>query len=112
MKLPTMRALVLAAAVASLYPALRAQQQITLPEPFATASASNQSRVVPKPADAALKAPTGFAVSVYASNVPQARIMVWSPNGDLFVARSRAGASDVFQGGDSSRRVEYATGLQ
>src|SRR5712691_9068458 len=112
MTLTTTRTLVVAAVAASLYPALRAQQQITLPEPFATASASNQSRVVPKPADAALKAPDGFAVSVYAANVPQARIMVWAPNGDLFVARSRAGAIDILRGGDPAMRTEFASGLQ
>ena len=112
MKLTTTRALVLAAVAASIYPVLRAQQQLTLPEPFATPSTSNQSRVVPRPAGTELRVPAGFTISLFADNMPQARIMVWAPNGDLFVARSRAGAIDVLRGGDPAMRTEYASGLQ
>ena len=112
MKLNLSRALVLAAGAVSLYPVLLAQQQLTLPEPFATPSTRNQSQVVAKPAGVELKVPSGFSVSVFADNMPQARMMVWAPNGDLFVARSRAGVIDVLRDGDPARRTEYLGGLQ
>ena len=48
MTLTTTRTLVLAAVAASLYPVLGAQQQLTLPEPFATPSTRNQSQIVPQ----------------------------------------------------------------
>jgi glucose/arabinose dehydrogenase len=99
-------------AAAAVCAALGAQQQLTLPEPFATPSTRNQSRIVPKPDDAALKVPSGFSVGVFADNVPQARLMEWAPNGDLFVAQSRAGLISVMRGGAPDKRSEYAAGLQ
>jgi glucose/arabinose dehydrogenase len=92
--------------------AVTAQQQIALPEPFATPSTRNQSTVVPKPDGAALKAPAGFTVGIFADAMPQARLMEWAPNGDLFVARSRAGAIVVMRDGKPDASSEYATGLQ
>jgi glucose/arabinose dehydrogenase len=92
--------------------AVTAQQQIALPEPFATPSTRNQSRVVPKPDDASLKVPAGFRVGVFADNMSQPRIMEWAPNGDLFVAQSRAGSIVVMRDGKPEARSEYATGLQ
>ena len=47
MKLTT-RAIVFAAAAASLYPVLAAQQQLALPEPFATPSTTNRSSGEPE----------------------------------------------------------------
>ena len=92
--------------------ALMAQQQRALPEPFATPSTRNQSSVVPKPDGTDLKVPAGFNISLFADNMPQARMMVWAPNGDLFVAQSRAGTITVMRGGSPDMRSEYATGLQ
>ena len=112
MKLTTTRALVFTAAAASFYPVVAAQQQLALPEPFATPSTTNRSSVVPKPDGTDLKVPAGFTIGLFADTMPQARMMVWSPNGDLFVAQSRAGTITVLRGGSPAMRVEYATGLQ
>jgi len=113
MKLTMTRALVLATAAVSLCTAeAAAQQRLTLPEPFATPSTRNQSTIVPKPEGAALKVPAGFSISLFADNVPQARIMEWAPNGDLFVAQSRASTIMVMRGGNPDMRSEFATGLQ
>jgi len=38
-----------------------------------------------------IKLPPGFAISVYASNVPNARSMALSPQGTLFVGTRAAG---------------------
>ena len=62
-----------------------------LPPPFHTESARRSSRVVPMPAGAKLTVPKGFKVNVFAEggfNVP--RWMALSPNGDVFLADSRA----------------------
>ena len=111
---PTMRVLALLVGPAVLYGVLDAQQPTpsTLPEPFATRSASNQSQQVPRPGGAALKTPSGFGVSQFADRLDAPRTMIYAPNGDLFVAESRAGKILVMRGGDPSQRVEYATGLQ
>ena len=62
-----------------------------LPPPFHTESARRSSRVVPQPADAKLTVPKGFKVNVFAEGgfrVP--RWMALAPNGDVFLADSRA----------------------
>ena len=64
-----------------------AAQQFNLPAPFATPSANNSARVIPKPEAAQLKVPAGFTVSVYADNLQGPRTMLYAPNGDLFVAQ-------------------------
>jgi glucose/arabinose dehydrogenase len=77
--------------------ALVAQQQQVPQLPAPTAERRNPGSVVPKPAGAQLKAPDGFTVDTYAENVPQARLMVWAPNGDLFVSQPRANSISVFR---------------
>ena len=62
-----------------------------LPPPFHTESARRNSRVVPQPVDAKLVVPKGFKVNVFAEGgfrVP--RWMALAPNGDVFLADSRA----------------------
>src|SRR5580704_2739047 len=62
-----------------------------LPPPFASQLASNPPKVVPKPADARLEVPPGFAVQVAASGLDGPRTLRLAPNGDLFVAETEAG---------------------
>src|SRR5262245_47785040 len=92
-----------------------AGQQTQLPEPFATPSVRNTAQVVAKPDNAQLKAPTGFSVSVYADNLQGPRTMLYSPNGDLFVAQSRTGSvivlRDTNNDGEPDARTVYAQGL-
>jgi glucose/arabinose dehydrogenase len=90
-------------------------QQPRLPEPFATPSVRNSARVVPKPDNAQLQVPAGFAVSVYADNLEGPRTMIYAPNGDLFVAQSRVGSviilRDTNNDGNPDTRSVYADGL-
>jgi glucose/arabinose dehydrogenase len=104
-----MGTIVCAAALAG---SLHAQQTAQLPEPFATPSTANNSRVVPQPKGAELKVPSGFSVTTFAEGLSNPRTMAYSPNGDLFVAQSRAGSIVVMKGGDPNQRTNYATGLQ
>jgi glucose/arabinose dehydrogenase len=92
-----------------------AAQLPQLPEPFATPSVRNTAQVVSKPDSAQLKAPAGFSVSVYADNLQGPRTMLYAPNGDLFVAQSRAGSvivlRDTNNDGEPDARTVYAQGL-
>jgi glucose/arabinose dehydrogenase len=87
-----------------------------LPEPFATESARNTARVVPRPADAWPQAPAGFKVDLYASGLQGPRQIRIAPNGDFFVAETRAGQLKVFRGRGQDGRPEqvstFATGLR
>jgi glucose/arabinose dehydrogenase len=88
--------------------AMAAPQLPKLVEPFATSSANNSARVVAKPDDAQLRAPSGFKVDVFAENLQGPRTLIYAPNGDLFVAQSRAGSVIILRGND---RFTYAQGL-
>lgn len=62
-----------------------------LPAPFATESARRPSRIVPMPADGKLIVPKGFQVNVFAEGgFREPRWMALAPNGDVFLADSRA----------------------
>jgi glucose/arabinose dehydrogenase len=110
----TFRRLVALAATgtALAFGALHAQQAASLPEPFATPSASNNSRTVARPEGANLKVPDGFTVSLFADRLNRPRMMVYAPNGDLFVAESQPGTILVMRGGKPDEVSEYATGLE
>jgi len=92
-----------------------AAQLPQLSEPFATSSVRNTAEVVTKPDSAQLKAPAGFSVSVYADNLQGPRTMLYAPNGDLFIAQSRAGSvivlRDTNNDGEPDARNVYAQGL-
>lgn len=87
-----------------------------LAAPFQTESARRQSRVIPQPADARLTVPRGFKVSVYAEggfNYP--RWMALAPNGDVFVADSRANSiivlRDTNKDGKADQRWTWSSKL-
>jgi len=70
----------------------------TLPAPFHTESARRPSRSVPQPEGATLKIPKGFKVNVFAEgDFTYPRWMALAPNGDVFVADSRANSIIVLR---------------
>jgi glucose/arabinose dehydrogenase len=70
----------------------------SLPAPFATESARRVSRVIPQPAGAQLTVPKGFKVNVFAEgNFRVPRWMALAPNGDVFLADSRANSVIVLR---------------
>lgn len=81
-----------------------------LPAPHATPAVDNSSSVVPRPANAKLQVPEGFAVSLFASGLTHPRFLAVAPNGDVFVAESDAGKITVFAP-DGSHRATFASGL-
>ena len=86
-----------------------------LPAPNATESASNQSKLVPRPADAWPKVPEGFKIDQAATGLEGPRTIVTAPNADLFAAESNAGRIRVIRGFASDGKVEnnavFANGL-
>ncbi|HEV3140201.1 MAG TPA: sorbosone dehydrogenase family protein [Vicinamibacterales bacterium] len=87
-----------------------------LPQPFATESASNSARIVPRPADAWPKAPAGFKVDLFADGLAGARTLRLAPNGDLFLAETRGGNIKIFRGRTADGKPEqvsvFASGLR
>src|SRR5579862_2832054 len=76
-----------------------------LPKPYATDSAPNQSKVVPRPADAWPKVPNGFKIDLALTGLDEPRTIVAAPNGDLFVAESSAGRIRVLRGFGADGKV-------
>ena len=68
-----------------------------LPKPGATASASNVSRVVPRPSSAMPRVPAGFKIELFADGLSGPRQMRVAPNGDISVAETDAGRVRVLR---------------
>ncbi len=90
-------------------------QLAKLAEPFATPSVRNTATIVAKPDALQLEAPVGFTVTLYADNLQAPRTMMYAPNGDLFVAQSRAGSVVILRDNNNDgipdTRYTYAQGL-
>ena len=86
-----------------------------LPAPFATDSAGNGPKIVPRPESAWPKAPKGFKVELYATGLENPRLIRRAPNGDYFVAESDKGEILVFRGITPDGKPEitsiFASGL-
>jgi glucose/arabinose dehydrogenase len=88
-----------------------------LPPPFATHSASNPPKIVPRPADAKLTLPRGFEISTWAEGgMENPRWLALAPNGDVFLADSGSGRIVVFRdahnSGKATERFVFASGLR
>lgn len=86
-----------------------------IPAPNEAETVDNGPTMVPR--DGAMPiAPAGFKVQLYAEGgLTQPRLIRTAPNGDLFLADSKAGKVLVLRGvkadGTAAERAEYATGL-
>jgi glucose/arabinose dehydrogenase len=87
-----------------------------LPQPFATHSAFNAPRIVPRPAGAVPKAPAGVSVSLFTDKLAAPRLIRVAPNGDIFVAESKAGRVVVLRpdadGAKPAQIATFAAGLE
>ena len=90
-------------------------QQIDLPEPYATKSVRNQSKVIGWPADKMPVAPAGFTVTKFADSLNNPRWIYVADNGDVFVSEANkeksANRITLFKNGDPTKRSVFATGL-
>lgn len=72
-------------------PLIQSYDPAKLAAPFHTESARRNSKVIPQPANAKLTVPKGFKINVFAEGgFTYPRWMALAPNGDVFVADSRA----------------------
>jgi glucose/arabinose dehydrogenase len=83
-----------------------------LPPPQPAESAANMVRVARR-TDQKPAVPSGFAVELFASGLAGPRIIRTAPNGDIFVAESRAGRISVLRsdGGAAAKKSVFASGL-
>jgi glucose/arabinose dehydrogenase len=87
-----------------------------LPKPYASESAMRNSKIVPQPDGAVLNVQKGFKISVFAEgDLSEPRWMALAPNGDVFLADSRAGKilvlRDKDKNGVAEERFVFAEGL-
>ncbi|HZK91492.1 MAG TPA: sorbosone dehydrogenase family protein [Stellaceae bacterium] len=86
-----------------------------LPAPYATPAARESARIIARPAGAQLSAPPGFAVSLLADRLEAPRAIRVAPNGDIFIAESRAGRVRVVRAAAGGAKAEqnqvFAAGL-
>ncbi|HWX83264.1 MAG TPA: sorbosone dehydrogenase family protein [Xanthobacteraceae bacterium] len=86
-----------------------------LPKPGATPSAGNFPHVVPRPAAATPQVPPGFKAELFAEGLSGPRIIRVAPNGDIFVAETRAGRIRVIRAADRAAKPAaneiFASGL-
>ncbi|MEW6633400.1 MAG: sorbosone dehydrogenase family protein [Pseudomonadota bacterium] len=86
-----------------------------LQKPYVTESASNGPDLAERPEGAKPVVPPGFTVELVASGIDNPRVVRVAPNGDLFVADSRANQVRVYrlaQGSDkSAEKSVFAKGL-
>ena len=83
-----------------------------LPPPGESPSVSNFVRVVRR-SDQKPVVPPGFEVNLFASGLAGPRTLRTAPNGDIFVAESRAGRISVLRpnGGEAAKPAVFASGL-
>jgi glucose/arabinose dehydrogenase/cytochrome c5 len=86
-----------------------------LPAPFATPSAPNGPKLVPRPEGAWPQVPDGFKVGLFASGFEEPRLIRNAPNGDLFIAE-KGGTIKVIRGttakGEAELIAVFADGLK
>ncbi len=85
-----------------------------LPKPFATKSATNFGRPIPRPEGAMPQAPAGFKVELYLTGLGEPRQIRTAPNGDLFFTESGMGEIKIARGykdGKPEQVSVFATGL-
>ena len=80
-----------------------------LPQPFETPWNRAIPSVVERPEGATLSVPNGFRVNIFAGDLVNPRRLALAPNGDVFVAESRAGAITVLRDGDGDGVAEFRT---
>ncbi len=80
-----------------------------LPPPYATKSAENSARRIPRPDGASPQVPPGFRVDLFASGLTEPRMIRVAPNGDVFVAESESNRIRVLRDADGDGKPEVTT---
>lgn len=87
-----------------------------LPEPNAAQSVRNSPKLVKRPEGAIPKVPAGFRVQEFASSLSNPRVIVTAPNGDFFIAESKANRVRILRDANNDGTPEisevFADGLK
>jgi glucose/arabinose dehydrogenase len=75
-----------------------------LPKPGATPSVANFPHVIKRPPDAVPQVPAGFKAELFAEGLSGPREIRVAPNGDVFVAETRAGRVRVLRAADGGSK--------
>ena len=78
-----------------------------LPAPFDTRSVDNGPQLVARPANAWPKVPVGFKVEEFATGLENPRLVRTAPNGDIFIAESRAGKIRILRAPDGAGKPTH-----
>jgi glucose/arabinose dehydrogenase len=91
-------------------------QPSELVKPYATKGVANVSQTIPRPANAKLRVPKGFAVNLFAQSLSGPRNLLVLPNGDVLAAQSHAGEITLLRDengdGQADRVVTFASGFK
>lgn len=83
--------------------------------PYASASAGNSPKVVPRPEGAMPRVPPGFKVNLFATDPDKGRFMIRAPNGDVLIAAPGKGQIKLLRS-STGERVDtvsvFASGLE
>jgi glucose/arabinose dehydrogenase len=86
-----------------------------LPKPGETPSVANFPHVIQRPPNAVPQVPAGFKVDLFADGLTGPREIRVAPNGDIFIAETRAGRVRVLRASDGASRPSaneiFASGL-
>ena len=86
-----------------------------LVKPYATPAAGNESVTVARPQGQLPEVPRGFAISIFADRLTDARWMTVAPNGDVFLAEPKAGKitllRDTNNDGKADQSFTFASGF-
>ncbi len=85
--------------------------EVKLPPPYATPSANNRPRVIPRPNGVQLRVPAGFDVEVFAEGFEVPRFMTMGPHQELLIsdaAKAGDGAVYILEG---KQRKKLISGL-
>lgn len=77
-----------------------------MPAPYASEAVANPAKVVARPKKAWPKVAPGFTVSAFATGLEGARQMAVAPNGDVFLAQSKAGRISILHAPAGAAAVE------
>lgn len=80
-----------------------------LAKPYATKAVANSARTVPRPANATLRLPAGFAASLFAEDLSGPRNLLVLPNGDVLAAESRAGTITLLRDSNGDGKADKIT---
>jgi len=86
-----------------------------LPPPYSTTSSGNGPQVVKQPTNARLSVLPGFTVRLFAAGLSGPRLLRVAPNGDIFIAETRANRIRILRAADGvdvpSENQVFADGL-